>query len=57
MTQIMQRVTELTVQGGNDTLSWSDRDVIATEIQALRDELLNLTNTQDLNGKLHFLGK
>ena len=36
MTQIMQRVTELTVQGGNDTLATADREVIATEIQALR---------------------
>ena len=56
MTQIMQRVTELTVQGGNDTLATADREVIATEIQALRDELLNLTNTQDLNGNYIFSG-
>ena len=31
MTQLMQRVTELTIQGGNDTLATADRDVIATE--------------------------
>ena len=42
MTQIMQRVTELTVQGATDTVAAEDRVVIAAEIKALRDELLNL---------------
>ncbi|MAI95039.1 MAG: flagellar hook-associated protein 3 [Halieaceae bacterium] len=56
MTTIMQRITQLTVQSANDTLGVSDRDVIATEIDALRDELLNLTNTQDLTGAYIFSG-
>ena len=56
MTLIMQRITELTVQGSNDTLGVSDREVIATEITALRDELLNLSNTQDLGGSYIFSG-
>lgn len=56
MTQIMQRVTELTVQGATDTLAAEDRDVIAAEIRALRDELLNLSNTQDINGNYIFSG-
>jgi len=56
MTQIMQRITELTVQGGNDTLSGEDRAVIAAEVKALRDELLNLANTQDINGNYIFSG-
>jgi flagellar hook-associated protein 3 FlgL len=56
MTNIMQRITQLTVQSANDTLGLSDRDVIATEIAALRDELLNLTNTQDLTGAYIFSG-
>ena len=56
MTTIMQRITQLTVQSANDTLGVSDRDVIATEIEALRDELLNLTNTQDLTGAYIFSG-
>ena len=56
MTSIMQRVTQLAVQSSNDTLGASDRDVIATEIKALRDELLNLTNTQDLSGSYIFSG-
>jgi len=56
MTSIMQRITQLVVQSSNDTLGASDRDVIATEIKALRDELLNLSNTQDLSGSYIFSG-
>ena len=46
MTQIMQRITELTVQASNDTLAAADRDVIGAEVRAMRDELLKLTNTR-----------
>ena len=56
MTKIMQRITELTVQGGNDTLAPEDRAVIAAEVKALRDELLNLANTQDISGNYIFSG-
>jgi flagellar hook-associated protein 3 FlgL len=56
MTSHMQRVTQLDVHSSNDTLGASDRDVIATEIKALRDELLNLSNTQDLSGSYIFSG-
>ena len=56
MTQIMHRITELTVQGSNDTLAAEDRAVIAAEVKALRDELLNLTNTKDINGNYIFSG-
>ena len=33
MTRIMQRITELTVQGGNDTLAAEDRAVIGAEVK------------------------
>lgn len=56
MTQIMQRITELTIQAGNDTLAVADREVIGAEVRAMRDELLNLSNTQDLNGNYIFSG-
>ena len=56
MTTIMQRITQLTVQSSSDTLGASDREVIAIEIEALRNELLNLTNTQDLTGAYIFSG-
>ncbi len=56
MTNIMRRVTQLTLQSASDTLGAADRDVIATEIKALRDELMNLGNTQDLTGAYIFSG-
>ena len=56
MTEIMQRISELTIQGGNDTLGAGDRNVIGTEIGALRDELLSLANTQDAFGNYLFSG-
>ncbi len=56
MTSIMQRVTQLTIQGGSDTMSPEDRKVIAIEIEALRNELLKLSNTQDLGGNYIFSG-
>ena len=56
MTTIMQTHHPATVQSASDTLGISDRDVIAKEIEALRDELLNLTNTQDLTGAYIFSG-
>lgn len=56
MIQIMQRITELGIQAGNDTLGDEDRDVIGAEVSALRGELLNLSNTRDLNGNYIFSG-
>lgn len=56
MIQIMQRITELGIQAGNDTFGDEDRDVIGAEVSALRGELLNLSNTRDLNGNYIFSG-
>ena len=56
MIQIMQRITELGIQAGNDTLGDEDRDVIGAEVRALRGELLNLSNTRDLSGNYIFSG-
>ncbi len=47
---ILQRVRELAVQASSDTTSADDRAIIATEINALKDSLLALANTQDVNG-------
>jgi len=56
MIQIMQRITELGIQAGNETLGDEDRDVIGAEVRALRGELLNLSNTRDLSGNYIFSG-
>ena len=53
---IMQRVRELAVQGNSDTLSTGDRSIIATEVRALRDQLVSLANAQDVSGNYVFSG-
>ena len=46
MTNILQRVRELTVQGGNDTLSSADRESVALEIDQLAQQLKASGNHQ-----------
>lgn len=53
---ILQRVRELAVQASSDTTSADDRAIIATEINALKDSLLALANTRDVNGNYVFSG-
>ncbi|MCD8514552.1 MAG: flagellar hook-associated protein FlgL [Burkholderiaceae bacterium] len=50
MGEVLARFKELLVQGGNPTLSASDRQSIAQEMRGLREQLLNLANTQDTEG-------
>ena len=52
---IMSRARELAVQGANDHVSANDRTAMATEIAALRAELLNLGNTK-IEGEYVFSG-
>ena len=56
ITNLLQRVRELTVRGNNDTLTQADRAAIAPEIEQLRDSFLQLANTQDANGEYLFGG-
>jgi len=53
---ILQRVRELTVQGGGDLLTQQNRQAIAAEIWELRDELIGLANTRDAQGEYIFAG-
>jgi flagellar hook-associated protein 3 FlgL len=55
-TSIMARLKELTVQAANDTYSAADRKSIDIEVRELRDQLLSLANTQDINGNFIFSG-
>lgn len=43
---ILSRARELVLQGLNGTLVVEDRRILATEIQALRDQLLDVANTR-----------
>lgn len=42
----MQRVRELTVQGGNGALSDSDKQAIAREIEQIKKDIMSVANTQ-----------
>jgi flagellin len=48
---ILQRMRELGVQGGNDTLTQTDRDAISTELNALGKEVDRIATTTQFNGK------
>ena len=56
VTDILNRVRELVLQGANGTLGYSDRDSLATEIERRYDELLGIANSQLSDGKYIFAG-
>ena len=56
VTNLLQRVRELAVQGKNGTLTSADRQGLALEAQQRRSELLGLANAQDGNGEYLFAG-
>lgn len=53
-TDIIHRITELTIQGMNDTLNVEDREAIDEEIVQLKDELKRIGLTTEFNDKLVF---
>lgn len=55
-TDVLMRLKELTVQAANGTYGAADRKSIAIEVSQLRDQLLSLANTQDVNGNYIFSG-
>ncbi|MDY7548727.1 flagellar hook-associated protein FlgL [Glaciimonas sp. GNP009] len=56
VTNIYNNIKSLVVQGGNGSLSDSDRASIATTLQSNYDQLLGLANTADGNGQFIFAG-
>ena len=53
---ILVRMKELAIQGANTTLSSMDRDILSTEVASLRDELIAIANTKDVEGNSIFAG-
>ncbi|WP_416545091.1 flagellar hook-associated protein FlgL [Limnohabitans sp. DCL3] len=53
---ILTRMKELGIQAANDTLAHDDRQGIASELKALRNQLLSLGNTRDDSGNYLFSG-
>jgi flagellar hook-associated protein 3 FlgL len=56
MTNLLQRVRDLTVQGNNATIDLAGRSAIAAEIRARLQELMGLGNRKDANGEFLFSG-
>jgi flagellar hook-associated protein 3 FlgL len=56
VSNLLQRVRELTIQGLNATNSDRDRQAIAVELEQRLDELLGLANTKDGNNEYLFAG-
>lgn len=56
VTTAIQTAQEKIVYAGNGTLSDDDRASLATDLQGLRDQLLNLANSTDGNGRYIFAG-
>ena len=56
VTSAIQSAQEKIVYSGNGTLSDDDRTSMATDLQGIRDQLMNLANTQDGNGRYMFGG-
>lgn len=55
MVNVMHRMRELSVQGNNDTLNDEDRNIVATEVEELTEQLRQFANTQ-VNGNYLFNG-
>ncbi|MRR49966.1 MAG: flagellar hook-associated protein 3 [Rhodocyclaceae bacterium] len=53
---LIARIRELAVQGGNAALSASDRKSLAFELRARYDELLGIANSDDGSGQYLFSG-
>jgi flagellar hook-associated protein 3 FlgL len=55
-TTLLQRVRELAVQANSGTLSQTDREAIATELDQRAQELMDIANRRDANGDYLFSG-
>ncbi|MDU1083313.1 MAG: flagellar hook-associated protein FlgL [Leclercia adecarboxylata] len=56
VTTALQSAQEKIVYAGNGTLSDNDRNSLATDLQGIRDQLVNLANSTDGNGRYIFAG-
>lgn len=54
--ELLQRVSDLTIQANNATMSVDDRKAVSTELKSIKQQLLALANTTDGNGRYVFGG-
>ena len=53
---LISRAREIAVQGANSVLGVADRAILATEVDAILDQMLKLSNTQSPTGEYIFAG-
>ncbi|WP_145522817.1 flagellar hook-associated protein FlgL [Yersinia bercovieri] len=53
---LTKNLSEKIIAAGNDTHSDADRAALATELQGIRDNLLDLVNSKNSNGRFIFAG-
>lgn len=56
ITDVMNRARVLTVQSGNGIFSQPDREAVAAELEQIRNQVLDLMNTQNASGDFIFAG-
>lgn len=49
--EILQRMNQLAIQAGNDTLTTGDREMIQAEVTLLKDEIDRMAKTTQFNGQ------
>lgn len=54
-TKVMHRMEELAVRAANDSMTQSERESIAREVEELRDQMVDIANT-NVNGRYIFNG-
>lgn len=55
-TLMTNNLAEKIVAGGNGTYSDADREALATELEGIRNNMLDIANTKDSNGRYIFAG-
>ncbi len=56
LTDVVNRARQLTVQAGNGILASADKQAIAAEIEQLRNQTIDLMNSQNASGEYIFAG-
>ncbi|WP_313319424.1 flagellar hook-associated protein FlgL [Stenotrophomonas sp.] len=54
--ELLQRVSDLTIQSNNAALSADDQKAISTELRSIKEQMLALANTKDGSGRYLFGG-
>ncbi|MGR4897016.1 flagellar hook-associated protein FlgL [Stenotrophomonas sp. LARHCG68] len=54
--ELLQRVSDLTIQANNASLSSDDRKAVSSELKSIKQQMLALANTTDGNGRYLFGG-